>query len=129
MVAPIIPVLTDAELERILEAAAEAGARWAGYVLLRLPWEVKDLFREWLATHEPLKAAHVMSRMNAMRGGRDYDSTFGKRQRGEGEYARLLEMRFRKACERVGLNQAPRIEHDCSAFRPPSHGPEQLALI
>lgn len=79
MVAPVIPVLTDHELERILEAAAEAGARHAGYLLMRLPHEVKDLFREWLAEHEPLKAAHVMSRLHEMRGGRDNDPRFGYR--------------------------------------------------
>ncbi|HEX2494218.1 MAG TPA: PA0069 family radical SAM protein, partial [Steroidobacter sp.] len=89
MAAPVIPVLTDFELERILRAAAGAGARAAGYVLLRLPHEVKGLFREWLATHEPLKAKHVMSRLQEMRNGRDYDARWGHRQRGEGEYAQL----------------------------------------
>src|SRR5262245_24972065 len=84
MVAPVIPVLTDSEVERILQAAAEAGARSAAYVLLRLPYELKDLFREWLEQNEPLKAAHVMSRLHAMRGGRDNDPRFGHRQRGEG---------------------------------------------
>lgn len=129
MAAPVIPVLTDSELEKILEAAAEAGAQSAGYVLLRLPFEVKDLFREWLEVHEPLKAKHVMSRMNAMRGGRDYDSRWGVRQRGEGEYAMLLEKRFKAACARLGLNQGERFEHNRTLFRPPQIGPEQLALI
>lgn len=129
MVAPVIPVLTDSELEKILEAAAVAGARAAGYVLLRLPYELKDLFREWLEANEPLKAKHVMSRMNAMRGGRDYDSRFGVRQRGEGEYAMLLEQRFKAACARFGLNQGERFEHNRTLFRRPQPGPAQLALI
>ena len=108
MVAPVIPVLTDAELERILRAAAEAGARSAAYVLLRLPYELKDLFREWLEQHEPLKAKHVISRIHAMRGGRDNDPRWGHRQRGEGEYADLLARRFAAACRRFGLNQRER---------------------
>jgi DNA repair photolyase len=143
MVAPVIPVLTDSELEKILEAAAAAGARSAGYVLLRLPHEVKDLFREWLQQHEPLKAAHVLNRMQAMRSGRDYDSRWGVRQRGEGEYAQLLNLRFKVACTRYGLKSGDRFVHDTSAFKPPaaSQGgpqqagqqpgpqPEQLTLI
>jgi DNA repair photolyase len=108
MVAPVIPVLTDAELERILQAAAEAGARSAGYVLLRLPYELKDLFREWLEEHEPLKAKHVISRIHAMRGGRDNDPRWEHRFRGEGEYADLLARRFEAACRRFGLNQRDR---------------------
>lgn len=129
MVAPVIPVLTDAELEKILAAAARAGARSAGYVVLRLPHEVKDLFREWLQAHEPLKAQHVMSRMQAMRGGRDYDSAWGVRQRGEGEYARLLEMRFKAACSRYGLRTGERFVHNTDLFQPPVIGPEQLTLL
>ena len=129
MVAPIIPVLTDAEVERILEAAAAAGATSAGYVLLRLPYELKDLFKEWLAANEPLKASHVMSRLHAMRNGRDNDPRWGHRQRGEGEYAELLEKRFRIACARFKLNQGERFEHDRTLFRPPSLGPEQFTLI
>jgi DNA repair photolyase len=129
MVAPVIPVLTDAELEKILAAAAQAGARSAGYVLLRLPYEVKDLFREWLQAHEPLKAQHVMSRMQAMRGGRDYDSAWGVRQRGEGEYARLLNMRFEAACRKCGLRTGERFVHNTALFQPPVIGPEQLNLL
>jgi DNA repair photolyase len=128
MVAPVIPVLTDAELEDILAACAAAGARTAGYVLLRLPHETKDLFREWLEVHEPLKAKHVMSRMQAMRGGRDYDSRWGVRQRGVGEYAQLLQRRFDLACERVGLNRE-RFELELSLFRKPELGPQQYALL
>ncbi|HMN44954.1 MAG TPA: PA0069 family radical SAM protein [Povalibacter sp.] len=129
MVAPVIPVLTDAEMEKILAAAAQAGARSAGYVLLRLPYEVKDLFREWLQAHEPLKAGHVMSRMQAMRGGRDYDSAWGVRQRGEGEYARLLDMRFKAACKKYGLRTGERFIHNTALFQPPVIGPEQLTLL
>ena len=129
MVAPVIPVLTDSELEKILELAARAGACAAGYVLLRLPYELKDLFREWLETNEPLKARHVMSRLHAMRNGRDNDPRWGHRQRGEGEYAELLAKRFKTACARFGLNQGERFEHNQTLFRPPLAGPEQLALI
>lgn len=136
MVAPVIPVLTDSELEKILEAAAAAGARSAGYVLLRLPHEVKDLFREWLQQHEPLKAAHVLNRMQAMRSGRDYDSRWGVRQHGEGEYADLLNRRFKVACARHGLKTGERFVHNTSLFVPPSRsapeapgGPQQLDLI
>jgi DNA repair photolyase len=127
MVAPVIPVLTDSEVESILEAAAAAGAQSAGYVLLRLPYELKDLFREWLDEHEPLKAKHVMSRLHAMRGGRDNDPRWGHRQRGEGEYAELLTKRFKAACARFGLNQGERFTHNLALFRPGT--PEQLSLI
>ncbi len=129
MVAPVIPVLTDFELERILEACAEAGARAAGYVLLRLPHEVKDLFREWLETNEPLRAKHVMSRLHAMRDGRDYDSRWRIRQRGQGEYAELLRKRFELACVRFGLNRGPRFTHNRSLFTPPASGPKQFSLL
>jgi DNA repair photolyase len=151
MVAPVIPVLTDSELERILEAAAQAGAKSAGYVLLRLPYELKDLFREWLDEHEPLKAKHVLTRMQAMRSGRDYDSRWGHRQRGQGEYADLLGMRFKAACARHGLNGGARFVHNVALFQPPRRaahspgkpnqqlptkssgpsgpGPEQLSLL
>lgn len=129
MVAPIVPVITDSELEKILEAAAKAGARSAGYVVLRLPHELNELFREWLDTHEPLKAKHVLARLNALHGGRDYDSSWGVRQRGQGEYASLLQQRFRAACARYGLNAHERFSHDTSLFRPPRVGPEQLSLI
>jgi DNA repair photolyase len=129
MVAPVIPVLTDSELEKILGGAAKAGARGAGYVLLRLPYELKDLFREWLDVNEPLKAKHVMSRLHAMRNGRDNDPRWGHRQRGEGEYAELLDKRFRAACARFGLNQGERFEYNQRLFRPPLLGPEQLTLI
>lgn len=128
MVAPVIPVLTDAELESIIEAAAVAGAQGAGYVLLRLPHEIKDLFREWLSVHEPLKAERVMKRLRAMRGGRDYDSTWGVRQRGVGEYAQLLQQRFDLACRRAGFDRA-RFVHDTSLFCKPQRAPQQYSLL
>lgn len=129
LVAPTIPFLTDDHLERVLEAAREAGAAKASYVLLRLPHEVKDLFRAWLDHHFPLKAEHVMSRVQATRGGRDYDPTFGNRMRGEGEFAELLGSRFRLACKRLGYADEIRYTRpDTTQFRPPNaHG--QLSLF
>jgi DNA repair photolyase len=121
LVAPVIPFLTDHQIEQVLEQAWEAGARRASYVLLRLPYEIKDLFRGWLEHRYPLKAAHVMSRVQAMRAGRDNDPRFSARMRGEGEFADLLAARFRVACRRLGFNQQARYAQlDTSAFRPPS---------
>jgi DNA repair photolyase len=128
MAAPLIPALNDHELEAILEAAAAAGARWAGYVLLRLPHEIRHLFREWLAAHYPDRAAHVMSLIREMRGGRDYDSRFGVRMRGTGPYAQLLSNRFRLACRRLNLNSEPRKPLNSEMFRPPTPGGSQLHL-
>jgi len=128
MTAPLIPALNDNEIERLLQTAAEAGAREAGYVVLRLPHEIKDLFREWLEVHFPDRAAHVMSLVRSMRGGRDYDSSWGLRQRGAGPYAQLIADRFRKACARAGLNKARR-ELDVGQFRRPPRAGEQLTLI
>ncbi len=128
MAAPMIPALNDHELEAILEAAAGAGARWAGYVLLRLPHEIKDLFREWLAEHYPDRAAHVMSVIQDMRGGRDYDSQFGSRMRGKGPYAELLSHRFRLACRRLNLNSGRREPLDTALFQPPGIARAQLHL-
>ncbi|MGE0557925.1 MAG: PA0069 family radical SAM protein [Burkholderiales bacterium] len=122
MVAPVIPFLNDHEIETIIEAAAEHGARRAGYVLLRLPYEVKTLFRDWLQRHYPLKAEHVMSRVHAMRDGRDNDPEFGSRMRGAGEFAALLKQRFAVACKKAGLNQARRgegVQRDTAQFRVP----------
>jgi DNA repair photolyase len=116
MIAPVIPVLTDSELEKIIEAVAAAGARSAGYVLLRLPYELKDLFREWLEQHHPLKASHVWSRLHDMRGGRDNDPRWGLRQRGEGQYADLLAQRFAAACMRYGLKHRERFVHNTGLF-------------
>jgi DNA repair photolyase len=128
MVAPVIPALTDHELEAILEACAAAGARRAGYVLLRLPYEIKDLFREWLAEHYPERAAHVMSLIREMRGGRDNDPRFGSRMRGSGPYALLLRSRFQLACQRLGLNSGGRGPLDTTLFRPPAGAGAQLRL-
>ena len=118
MVAPVIPTITDAELERILEAACEHGARAAGYVLLRLPHELKQVWREWLSLHYPDRAAHAMSLVQQMRGGKDYDSAFGTRMRGEGPFADLIAMRFAKAYKRLGFGRLPPLE--TSKFRPPT---------
>jgi len=128
MAAPMIPALNDHELEAILEASAATGAGWAGYVLLRLPYEIKDLFREWLAEHYPDRAAHVMSLIRDMRGGRDYDPRFGTRMRGTGPYAQLLSNRFRLACQRLKLNSEPRTALDTTLFRPPGSAGSQLQL-
>jgi DNA repair photolyase len=118
MVAPVVPFLTDSSTEQILEAAREAGAQSAGYVLMRLPYEVKDLFKDWLMHHYPLKAEHVMSRLRQMRGGRENDPEFGSRMRGSGEFADLLRMRFEKACKRLGFNEHQRVR-DTAQFRRP----------
>ncbi len=119
MVAPVIPALTDHELEGILERAASAGASYANYVVLRLPYEVKDLFREWLRVHEPLKADHVMSRVAAMRGGRDNDPRFSSRMSGEGVYADLLRQRFTIARTRLKLDSRQRAPLPTGLFKPP----------
>jgi DNA repair photolyase len=128
LVAPVIPALTDHELEAILEASAAAGATWAGYVLLRLPYEIKDLFAEWLAEHYPQRAAHVMSVIRGMRGGRDNDPRFGTRMRGTGPFAELLRSRFRVACRRLGLNASGREPLSTALFRPPTPPGSQSQL-
>jgi DNA repair photolyase len=128
MVAPVIPAITDHEMEAILEAARDAGARSAGYVLLRLPYEVKDLFREWLTQHFPDRAAHVMALINDMRGGRDNDPQFGSRMRGTGPIAELLRKRFALACKRLQLNAGRRVAHDTTLFRPPTLAGSQLSM-
>jgi DNA repair photolyase len=120
MVAPIVPFLTDAGIEKSLEAAAAAGARYAAYTLLRLPWELRELFKDWLAHNYPLKAEHVMSRVREMRGGRENDPNFGSRHRGTGLLAKLLAQRFEIACKRLGLNQDERAPLETALFRPPS---------
>ncbi len=126
LVAPLIPVLTDGELEKILDAAHAAGARAAGYALLRLPHELKELFEAWLTTHEPRKAAHVMNRIRDARGGKAYDSRFGVRMCGTGDYAGLLAKRFAMAERRLGFGDFPPL--DVSQFRPPRIAP-QLELF
>jgi DNA repair photolyase len=121
LVAPVIPMLTDHMLEDILAASREAGAQSASYVLLRLPHEVRHLFREWLELHVPERAAHVMSLMRQMHGGKDYDASFGDRMRGNGVFAQLLKARFAKAHARLGYGRLPPLNE--RAFvrpRPPS---------
>ena len=127
LVAPVIPMVTDHMLEEILEQAREAGAGSAGYVLMRLPHELKQLFREWLELHFPERAAHVMSLMQQMHGGKDYDSAFGTRMRGKGVFAQLLEQRFRKAHARLGFGELPAI--DCGKFVAPRKPSPQGALF
>ncbi|HKT74355.1 MAG TPA: PA0069 family radical SAM protein [Steroidobacteraceae bacterium] len=127
-VAPVIPALTDHELERILEAAAQAGARWAGYVLLRLPYEVKDLFRDWLEEHHPQRAAHVMSVLRDQRGGRDNDPSFGTRMKGSGPFAELLKTRFQVATRRFGLRSSRSFPLNSEAFSPPRTAGPQMDL-
>jgi DNA repair photolyase len=127
LVAPVIPALNDNEIETILHAVREAGARSAGYVMLRLPHEVKELFRDWLQQHQPLKAERVMNRVREMRGGRDNDSRFGHRMRGNGVYAGLIAQRFRIALARLGFAGLP--EYDLTRFRAPRAGGPQLDLF
>jgi len=124
MVAPVIPALTDKSIEEVLEAAAAAGAKTAGYILMRLPHEVKPLFKEWLAAHYPQRADHVMSIVRQLRGGRENDPNFGTRMTGTGTYAELIANRFKIACRKFGLNQKRRGEEpfECARFRPPSLG-------
>ena len=128
MAAPMIPALNDTELEAILAAAAAAGARSAGYTVLRLPHEIKDLFVEWLQTHAPLKANHVLSLVRETRGGRLNDPQFGSRMRGTGRYAELIAARFRLACKRLGLNKND-WRLDVGQFCPPPKDGEQLRLL
>jgi DNA repair photolyase len=128
MAAPIIPAINDAEIERILEAAAACGVEAAGYVLLRLPLEVRDLFREWLQANFPDRERHVFALIRQTRGGKDYDATFGKRMTGGGPYAWMIGKRFETTCSRLGLNvhKTPlTIEH----FKPPRPASEQLSLF
>lgn len=117
-VSPLIPFINEPELERVLEAAADAGATSAFGTVLRLPWEVNPLFQQWLETHFPDRAARVMARVREMRGGRDNDAQFGTRMKGEGVWAQLLAQRFQKAAVRLGLNRE-RVELDFSLFRKP----------
>jgi DNA repair photolyase len=125
MIGPVIPALTDKSMEHILEAAAQAGATMAGWIMLRLPNEVRPLFKEWLAHHYPQRADHVISIVRQVRGGRENDPRFGSRMSGSGNFAELIDKRFEIACRRLGLNSDddhmnPRDGLDCSRFRPPS---------
>jgi len=129
LVAPVIPSLTDHEMEHILDAAKTAGASSAGYVLLRLPHEVKDLFREWLAEHYPDRAKHVMSLINQSRGGKDYQAEFGTRMVGTGVFAQLLRKRFDLAKRKFGLDDAEHRHELCTElFRPPVTNQAQMTL-
>ncbi|MGI9331734.1 MAG: PA0069 family radical SAM protein, partial [Gammaproteobacteria bacterium] len=127
LAAPMIPALNDAELESILCAAYEAGARSASYSVLRLPLEIKTLFKEWLAEHEPLKATHVMQRVRDMRGGREYDPDFSQRMHGRGIYADLLARRFELYRTRLGYRPEPDLE--TRLFAPPRPESDQLDLF
>ena len=125
MVAPIVPALSDKSIEEVLEAAAAAGAQSAAYIVMRLPNELKDLFRDWLSVHYPLRAEHVMSVVNQLRGGKDNDPRFGERMTGTGLFADLLARRFAIACKRLGLDgrdpggrEPPDL--DTMRFKPPS---------
>jgi DNA repair photolyase len=127
--APMIPALNDSEMEAILERARAAGAVSAGYTLLRLPLELKALFREWLEAHFPDKAAHVLSLVAQAHGGRLYDSTWSKRMIGDGPYAEMLRVRFDRACRKLGFNQRSIGGLDVSRFRPPARKGNQLSLF
>ena len=128
--APAIPGLNDHELEQVLERAAEAGATSAYFTILRLPWEIKDLFREWLAADRPDRAARVMSLVRQMRGGKDYDSEWGKRMRGEGPIAEMLSQRMRLARRKFGLDRnRATLALDVTKFRRPPEDKRQLELF
>ena len=128
MVAPVIPAINDAEIERILDAALAAGAKEAGYVLLRLPLEVRDLFREWLMANFPDRYRHVFKLIRDMRGGKDYDSKWGERMTGSGPIAWMIGRRFEAACERLGLNRR-KLKLTTEHFAPTRKRPQQLALF
>jgi DNA repair photolyase len=128
MVAPVIPAINDSEIERILDTAAALGVKGAGYVLLRLPLEVRDIFREWLMANFPDRYRHVFKLIRDMRGGKDYDATFGKRMTGSGPVAWMIGRRFEATCEKLKLNASPTrltTEH----FAPPHRPSEQLSLF
>jgi DNA repair photolyase len=129
LVAPVIPQLNDRDLEAILEAAAAHGATSAGWILLRLPLEVAPLFRAWLDEHYPLRAAHVMSLVQQLRGGRDNDPDFGSRMRGTGTFADLIAKRFELATKRLGLNDHRTAPLDVTRFRPPRANEAQRELF
>ncbi len=128
MIAPVIPALNDAEIEAILAQAAAAGVREAGYILLRLPLEIKMLFREWLAAEWPDRAGRILKLMQSMHGGQDYRAEFDLRQRGSGPYAAQIGQRFRLAADRLGLNRA-RHRLRCDLFQRPVPPGGQMALL
>lgn len=127
LIAPLIPTVTDHELEQIMQKVREAGARDANYVLLRLPMEIKDLFREWLDAHVPLKSSHVMARIEDMRQGKAYDSSFGTRMTGTGVFAELLAKRYQLAHRRIGFAGLPDLRSDL--FTAPHTPTAQLTLF
>ena len=126
-VAPQIPFVND-DMEQVLQAAFEAGARTAFYTVVRLPWEVAPLFKQWLALHYPQRADRIMARIQEMRGGKDYDSDFASRMKGSGLWSDLIKQRFEKTCHRLGLNRQ-RTELDFSQFRPPERPSAQGSLF
>ncbi|MEE9253501.1 MAG: radical SAM protein, partial [Pseudomonadales bacterium] len=128
LVAPVIPSINDSEIERILEASQSAGAMTAKYILLRLPFEVSPLFREWLDTHYPLRAKHVMSLVQQSRGGKDYDSRWGVRMKGTGIFAATIEKRFRLAARKLHLD-ADIAPLDTHRFEAPLRAGDQLDLF
>lgn len=129
LLAPLIPLINDHELEGMVAAVAEAGAQSANYLLLRLPHEVAPIFCDWLQQHFPERAGHVMSRLRDMRGGKLYDSEFGRRMTGRGVFAELLQQRFQVARRKAGLGQRERIALDCSQFWVPPRRGDQMRLL
>ncbi len=127
LVAPVIPFLNDSDIEAILERVREAGALTAGYVMIRLPHEVKDLFRDWLDCHVPDKAEHVMNRIRDLRGGRENDAAFGRRMTGTGVFADLIRQRFAASLKRLQFPGMP--EFNCTLFSPPAEARPQLPLF
>lgn len=128
MTSPLIPGLTDPELEAMLAAGAQAGAQAASWIMLRLPREVSPMFQEWLATHYPDRADRVMSHVRAMHGGKDYDAQWGRRMRGSGAYADLIAQRFKRAARGLGLD-LPQPPLRCDLFCPPAQAGDQLSLF
>jgi DNA repair photolyase len=124
----VIPFINEPELEQVLEAARDAGARTAFSIVLRLPWEVNPLFQQWLAQHVPDRAGRIMARLREMRGGKDNDARFGSRMTGQGVWAQLLRQRLDKASTRLGLNRR-RVELDLTKFRRPARQPGQASLF
>lgn len=127
-VSPVIPFLNEPEIEKILQAARDAGATSAFSVVLRLPWEVNPLFQQWLEQHVPDRAARIMARVREMRGGKDYDADFSTRMRGSGVWAEFLRQRFDKCCDKLGLSRK-RVALDLGRFRPPSADGRQGSLF
>ena len=122
--APVIPMLNDNEVESVLAASYEAGVRSAGYVMLRLPREVKHLFQEWLQTYYPLKARRVMNIVRDMRGGQEYDARFGVRQIGNGAYAELFAQRFKLKCKKLGIDKEESLLDTSQFTRASGHSPQ-----